>query len=199
MNPLHKQNYLALDLELNQNPETKVPKIIEVGIAIGNPEEGVLLTQNWYIDPQEPLVPFITQLTGINEEIIVSKGRFHSSVAKEIGELIDLYEPFINPVTWGQGDVDELLTEFSQNEVKFPYFGRRIIDVKTMYVFNQLATGRTAAGGLRKSMIKYGIEFVGTSHRASVDALNTLKFFFFLMERQRKLEEMIATCKGIKY
>ncbi len=45
-------NYLSLDLELNNSREGKVdPKIIQVGISVGNYEKGILLTKSWFLDP----------------------------------------------------------------------------------------------------------------------------------------------------
>jgi len=198
MTSLNSQNYIALDLEMNQNPETKVAKIIQVGIAIGNVNSGILTTFDWYVNPEEPLVPYITTLTGITQEDIATKSVSHQTVAQELGALIDTYKPFVDPITWGQGDVLELTSEFSQNSVPFPYFGRRIIDVKTMYGYTQLAVGKSPAGGLRKTMNRNGIPFVGTPHRASVDASNTLRFFFYLLERQQMLENLIQTAKIIR-
>ena len=60
-------NYISLDLELNNNPDgsTPNPKIIQVGISVGNLNDGIILTQNWLIDPFEDIYPFITSLTGI--------------------------------------------------------------------------------------------------------------------------------------
>lgn len=37
MNPLKDVNYFSLDLELNNKKDGTVPKIIQVGIAIGSP------------------------------------------------------------------------------------------------------------------------------------------------------------------
>jgi DNA polymerase III epsilon subunit-like protein len=64
MNEMINYNFIALDLEMNQ-PSGKV---IEVGVAIGNVNDGVLEMRNWYVDPQEPIEEYITQLTGIDDE-----------------------------------------------------------------------------------------------------------------------------------
>ena len=47
-------------------------------------------------------------------------------------------------------------------------------------------------------MTKYKLKFEGKPHRADVDAKNTLMFFFELIKRQRKLEEMITSIKNLK-
>lgn len=200
MTRIRDVNYFSLDLELNNKSDGSVPKIIEVGISIAsptNPDEAK--TFNWYLDPQEPIVPFITKLTGITDQDIKEKAVSHEVVAKELGDILNEYQCFPNPVTWGQGDASELKDEFRQNDIHFPFFGRRIIDVKTVYVFLEQVSGRSPSGSLSKSMRRYGIPFIGKPHRASVDAYNTLMFYFYLMNRQEKLEVMVNACKSIKY
>lgn len=188
---IRDQNYLALDLELNNKNDGKVPLIISVGVAIGSPvRPDQMVTQTWYLDPEEGITPFITGLTGITDELIQEKSVPHEVAAKDLGDMIRDYQCFANPVTWGQGDSEELKSEFRDRGVGFPHFGRRIIDVKTIYVFQQMVTGRTPSGGLRKSMASYGLKFLGEPHRAENDALNTLRFLFHLMERQRKYEDI---------
>ena len=51
------QNYIALDLELNNAPDnsTPNPKIIQVGVAIGSwdhYEDDAIITRKWYLDPE---------------------------------------------------------------------------------------------------------------------------------------------------
>jgi len=187
---MRDQNYFALDLELNNKNDGSVPKIIEVGAAIGSPiRPNEIIKHRWCIDPGEPITPFITQLTGIDDDTIRNNAVSHEVVAEELGELLTKKNCFSNPVTWGQGDADELKEEFRQREIDFPFFGRRIFDVKTIYVYNQIVAGRSPSGGLRKAMGTYGLPFVGTPHRAYTDAFNTLLFFFHLLERQKKFED----------
>jgi len=192
MNPLRDINYFALDLELNNKNDGTTPRIIEVGVAIGSPvRPKEIVTRSWYLNPEEPIAPFITQLTGIDDDTIRAYSVTHEFVAEEIGNLINQCKCFTNPITWGQGDADELKTEFRERNIHFPFFGRRIFDVKTIYVFQQMVEGKSPSGGLRKSMISYGLDFIGQSHNAEYDAMNTLRFFFYFMERQRKFEEFI--------
>lgn len=193
------ENFFAIDLELNNKKDGTVPKIIQVGVAISSistPED--IKTFSWYLNPGEPITPFIQSLTGITDEIIQEKSVDHQTVAKELGELLKVYDVFTNPITWGQGDADELLAEFRERNIHFPFFGRRIVDVKTIYVFNQIVKGRTKSGGLRKSMSSYGLDFIGTAHNAEYDALNTLRFFFHLLERQRTFEDFGETMRNMK-
>jgi inhibitor of KinA sporulation pathway (predicted exonuclease) len=188
--------YIALDLELNPGPE--VPEIIQVGVAIGSIEqaESEWITRSWYVKPLSgtPITQHITDLTGIGQDTIDSLGVDHATVGGELSDLIrSVPDLFVNPVTWGQGDAVELLTEFRTAGVHFPHFGRRIIDVKTFHVLVELANGRSPAGGLRSCMGRHSMMFAGTPHRADIDAFNTLRFFFHLIRRQESFE----TCREL--
>jgi DNA polymerase III alpha subunit (gram-positive type) len=195
MNNIKDRNYFALDLELN-NHET--PKIIQVGIAVGSPiKSDQIKTYSWFLDPLEPITPFITQLTGITDETIREKSVSHEVVAQELGSIITENCCFTNPITWGQGDSLELLAEFKERSINFPFFGRRIFDVKTLYVFHQMVKGLTVSGGLKRVMNSYKLEFEGDAHRADVDSLNTLRLFFHLIHKGRKLQDTLTTLTAL--
>ena len=203
MNPIRDINYFSLDLELNNLNNGIVPKIIQVGIAIASPlRPDDIRTFSWYLDPQESITPFIQQLTGITDEIIKEKSVDHETVAQELGELLTVNECFVNPVVWGGGDrndASELKDEFRERNIHFPFFGRRVVDIKGIYVFLEQVSGRSPSGGLRKSLSRYGLKFQGTPHNAEYDALNTLRFYFDLIQRQRKLEDTVNLMKSIEY
>lgn len=196
-------NYFSLDLELNNKNDGTTPRIIQVGVAWGSPirpEE--IETYSWYLDPEENITPFITQLTGITDEIIQEKSVDHKTVAQELGDILTQNQVFTNPLVWGGNnkfsDATELKDEFRERGIHFPYFGRRVIDVKTLYVFNQMVRGKTPSGGLRKSMISYGLDFIGQSHNAEYDSLNTLRFFFYFLQRQKMFENYKELMKYVK-
>jgi inhibitor of KinA sporulation pathway (predicted exonuclease) len=203
MNPIRPQNFISIDLELNNKQDGTTPKIIQVGVSIGSPvRPDDIKTFSWYLDPEEEITPFITKLTGIDNQLIKEKAVPHQIVAEELGALININKCFVNPIVWGGGgegnDATELKDEFRERNIDFPFFGRRVVDVKTLYVFNQMVQGKSPSGGLRKSMISYGIDFQGQSHRAEIDALNTLRFFFYFLEKQRKFEEYKELMKEMK-
>jgi len=192
-------NYISLDLELNNADDnsTPSPKIIQVGIAVGNLNEGVLFTKSWLVDPKEPIYKFITELTGIDDYKISLESVSLSVIAQELSEIIRNHECFVNPITWGSGDAICLLKEFKDCDIHFPHFGRRELDVKQLYIFLMQAQNKSLKGGLASAMGKFHLPFVGQAHRADVDAKNTLLFYFELLKRQKTLENMISTIKLI--
>lgn len=188
--------FLALDLELNQPSN----RIIQVGIALGSrmQSEEEWVVRQWLLDPEEPIAPFITELTGISDADIAAGAVPWTQMASELGALIEAHRSFINPVTWGGGDSVELLAGLRERSIDFPFFGRRWVDVKTMHTFLALTHGKNPTGGLRSILSHYKIRFAGTPHRAHHDAFNTLRLFFRLLERQESLEAIVALAKGVE-
>ena len=64
-------------------------------------------------------------------------------------------------------------------------------------MYNAISCGKKTNGGLSSFMGRYKLQFEGKAHRADVDAYNTLRFFFLLIERQRKIEESFTNLKDI--
>jgi inhibitor of KinA sporulation pathway (predicted exonuclease) len=203
MNPVKDIKYFSLDLELNNLNNGQTPKIIQVGIAIASPiRPNDIQTFSWYLDPEEEISPFITKLTGIDNQLVKEKAVSHETVAEQFGELLKVNECFVNPIVWGGGgdgnDASELKAEFRERNIDFPFFGRRVVDIKTLYVFKQMVEGKSPSGGLRKSMNSCGLSFKGTPHNAEFDSLNTLRFFFYFLQRQRKFEEFRNDVRTMK-
>ncbi|QGT54298.1 hypothetical protein b3_0040 [Synechococcus phage B3] len=201
---MRDQNYLALDLEINTDGNGWVGDIIQVGISVGNPTVGIYFDEDFLIKPYEKtngglLTPFITQLTGITQEEFDLDGVTLADCADRLNQVIKEYNTFVNPVQWGLGDADELLDAFKYKTIDFPNFGRRVIDVKHLFLYLEAANGRALSGGLRSAMGKYKLPFEGKPHDAARDAYNTLRFFFHLLERQKKLEDCARLMKTIAY
>lgn len=200
---MNSENFFALDLELNKSKDNSPPKIIQVGLAIADiTNQDNIKSVSWYLDPKEPIDQEITNLTGITDEIIREKSVPHETVAHQLGEILRVYNVFTNPIVWGgtpkHSDSEELCSEFRERGIHFPFFGRRIIDVKTIYVFHQTVRGKNKSGGLRSAMNSYGLKFIGKPHRADVDAKNTLRFFFHLVNRQGLFENYGQQIKELK-
>jgi len=123
-------NYIYLDLELNNSSDnsTPNPKIIQVGISVGNLNAGIILTKEWLIDPGENIYPFITDLTGINNSDIIEKSVSLEVVASELSSIINNYQCFVNPVTWGAGGLSSAINRFKLSFIGKPH--RADIDAK---------------------------------------------------------------------
>ena len=186
------KNFIALDLELNQPSG----KIIEIGIAIGNPTDGIVKNTHWYVDPGESIDESIVELTGIDDSIIDIEATPVSFIVQDLTTIFESYQPFPNPVQWGGSDADILRKEFLLQGIDCKLFGRREIDVKTIYSFLQISRGRSITGGLKGCMERYGMKFFGGPHRALDDARNTLEFYFKLLRRQQNMERIFEEIRN---
>lgn len=196
---MREQDYLALDLEYNSDGNS-TSDIIQVGLAVGSPQAGVIFKQSFMVKPKIKTVilhPFITELTGITQEEYDEKAVYWNVIVDYIRKLHDSYNLFVNPVVWGLTDSVDLIETVKDEEIDFPFFGRRIIDVKHLFLFIEAAKGRAMSGGLRSAMGKHKMQFAGTPHRADDDAFNTLRFFFFLLKRQNILEDSVNRLKTL--
>jgi inhibitor of KinA sporulation pathway (predicted exonuclease) len=182
-------NFIALDLELNnaEDNSTPDPPIIQVGISVGNRDSGILLTKYWILNPEEPIYEFIEKLTGINDMQITREFVSMQKMSEELSEIIKKYDCFVNPVTWGVGDAQKLIKELKKNNIYFPFFGRRELDVKQIYAFLMLSDNKKPNSSLKSALSKFRMKFNGEPHRAHYDAENTLLLFFKLMDRQNNL------------
>jgi inhibitor of KinA sporulation pathway (predicted exonuclease) len=184
---------------LNNSREGLIdPKIIQVGISVGNYESGVILTKSWFLDPGEPIYEYITELTGISDFMIAQNSTSLETMSKELSDIIKKYECFVNPVTWGAGDAVKLIADLKKNNIYFPHFGRRELDVKQIYTYLMICQGRSVKSGLSSALGRFKLQFKGTPHRADVDAENTLILFFKLIERQKKLEELLSLTRSVQ-
>lgn len=182
---MRDQSYVSLDLELNG------PDVIEIGITVGSPfqSESDWIRQGWYISPASgtPVSQRITELTGISTELLRREGLSLAKAAEGLRPL--LAGTFVNPVQWGLQDAPLLLDAFRSEGVQFPHWGRRVIDVKHLFLYIEAANGRTMSGGLRSALGRHKLQFVGTPHNAVDDSYNTLRLFFHLLRRQQALEQ----------
>ena len=182
--------FLALDLELNQPSN----KIIQIGACVGDIETREILdTFSVFVNPNEELGycnggendgKTITDLTGITQSDVDNGVNLREAYLQLLDFSKD-YNCFINPVTWGGGDSEEIRRQLYEdpNNSDIPWaFGRRWIDAKTLFVSWRFANGEPIKGGLARSMLKLGLQFQGRKHDAEDDAINTLLVYFKLLD-----------------
>lgn len=175
--------FTAIDLEMNQPSG----KIIQIGACVFNLSSGILHKFSIFVNPHEDLNPFITNLTGISQEQ-VDEGVPFVDAYSALYTLHTSYRSFVNPVTWGQGDVEAIRRHMMGPDPSTPIgwpFGRRIIDVKTLFVAWRLSQGLPIQGGLAKSMLKVGLKFEGRKHDALDDAVNTARMYIEMLKKFR--------------
>ena len=184
----------CLDLEMNQPSG----KIIQIGAVIGDTMTGTITQRlRIYINPGEPIDPYITELCGISQDQINQEGIPLADGYRILKDFHQKHSSFINPVTWGGGDSQEIYDQLDEDSRKDWCFGRRWIDVKTWYTYLMLTRGKAPSGGLASAMGYFKLHFKGKAHRADVDAANTLALFFKLLERQAKLESILDSAKNV--
>ena len=163
----------CLDLEMNQPSG----KIIQIGAVIGDTSSGIISDRiRIYVNPGELLNPEIGNLCDISQENL-DAGISLSDAYLQL-KTFHKNSDFINPVTWGGGDSQELYDQLDPNIRENYCFGRRWIDAKTMAVTRMIAReDRVYSGGLSSTMKRYGLKFQGRPHDAQTDAENTFRIY----------------------
>jgi len=180
-----KELVVALDLELNQPSG----RIVQIGAVLGNLRTGEVVSHfDAKVNPEEPFSSRIAELTGIGALELESA----PSLAVAGEALAAWLTPrdsvrILNPLTWGGDDTVVLREQLGLSQERW-MFGRRWIDVKTLYVAWRMAQYKEISGGLAKAMTKLGLAFQGRKHNALDDALNTFRMYRALLAEFRKNE-----------
>lgn len=178
-----KPVYVALDLEFNQPSG----RIIQLGLAAGDLSTGELLgTCSQYVNPGEPLHSDIATLCSVDAATIAAAPALDDAFAC----VLDWLAPFnarrqMNPLTWGGGDAESLRQHLGADQNQWA-FGRRWVDVKTVFAAYQNSRGKSHFGGLSSSLKKVGLRFDGTPHNARDDAVNTWHMYVRLLQLYRQ-------------
>ena len=175
-------NILSLHAEYNQPSGLT----IQIGAAVFT-VNGVLLEQfETYVNPGEPIAPFITKLTGITDQNV--QGAPSIKEAYEMLEYIHAkHKCFKNPIVWGSGVRNDSQIIHQESGVERDNFmGYRVIDAKSIFQSTQMIQGKLVRGGLEKTCKHLGIGFEGKAHTALADAMNTFRVWHYLVKRFQK-------------
>jgi len=189
------KTFIALDLEMNTKEGSRFPgKIIQVGIAVGslqNYSNQDYFEKSWFVDPEENIETYITELTGITNNDVKNNSLSFQQIHDEIFNYLNDFKCVNNPVVWGNGDTRYLTDEIKAHNGFCNIFYCRDIDVKTLHTFNLLVNNKKLNSSLKSALSYYKIKFNGTPHRAVDDARNTLNLFFYLIEKQNKIQDIL--------
>jgi len=170
-------NIISLDMEYEQPCQT----IIQVGVVVGNLKSGEILEEYCsHVKVDILLSEYIRKLTGIKQKDI-DNGKSLQKIYEDLKELHKKYECFRNPLCWGGGDSVDLRNNLNLDDEMF-LFGRRWIDVKTVFISYMFSKGESHKSGLAKSLIRLGMNFNGKKHNARDDARNTFFIYKKLLE-----------------
>jgi inhibitor of KinA sporulation pathway (predicted exonuclease) len=181
--------YTCIDLEMNADGK-RTYEIIQIGAVIGNIHTGEILEKlSLYINIGKSLYPFITDLTGITDNTLVTKGTTLLEAYNTLKAAHIKHNAHTMLIQWGHGDEAYLKHELLQNGLKPEdwIFGRRNWDVKTICQSIQLSKGASLQGGLKKNCNRFGVQFKGPAHTAEQDAENTFYLFKALLPKLKNI------------
>ena len=171
-------NIISLDMEYEQPCQT----IIQVGVIVGNLKTGEILEEYCeHVKSTLLLSEYIKKLTGIKQRDI-DNGISLPEIYEDLKNLHEKYKCFRNCITWGGGDSQDLRNSLNLDDEMF-LFGRRWIDVKTVFISYMFSKGESHKSGLAKSLLRLGMQFKGKKHNAKDDALNTFLIYRELLKR----------------
>lgn len=175
--------FLSMDLEFEQPSQ----EIIQIGYCVGDLVTGEIVGEfSQLVTPKEALSPFIIQLCGITQSDMdrlgVPLGVAYAALLEDIKHYPTLNT---NPLTWGGGDSASLREQVGDLASTNWPFGRRWLDIKTIFQFRQMANGLKPQAGLAKALTKMGLNFVGRKHNALADSINTFKIAHVLLKQMK--------------
>ena len=181
-------NVLVIDCEYNQLNDN--PKTIQIGAAAYKAKTGELLGEfETFIDPNECIVPRITELTGITTADVSGAPNIREAY-EELQRFAQKHKCFKNPLLWGAGTSNDSAHIYQEayptkelQKEHHNFMGRRVIDVKSIWQSIQIHNNDTVKGGLVAVCDKIGIGFEGNAHTALADAKNTFRVWYFLVKQ----------------
>ena len=171
--------YFIFDLEMNQPSN----KIIEIGYVVGDKKGRIYEKGSVYPIIDEPITSYITELTGISQDMLDTPPE---QVAGIINQVIKRHNPSLKPITWGSGDVHQLLSQYPGISLH-----NRYLDMKTLYQMECIATNESTQSGLFRAASRRDID-TGTlaAHKAVDDAYVTYLLFVQYINKFKKLDQM---------
>lgn len=168
----------------------KTYQIIQIGAVIGDIHTGEIFEKlSLYIDIKTSLYPYITTLTGITDNTLVTKGTTLLEAYNTLAAAHKKWGAHHMAIQWGGGDDLKLKQDCLAAGMKEEdwIFGWRHWDVKTYCQGSQLSRGVSIQGGLKKNCARFGVPFEGPAHDALQDSLNTFNLFHSLLPKLKQI------------
>jgi inhibitor of KinA sporulation pathway (predicted exonuclease) len=183
-------NILVIDAEYNQ-PSGKT---IQIGAAVFKVKTGEMIESTTiYVNPGEPITPFITELTGVTDADVANGASIHEAYLL-LKYMHERHKCFRNPLVWGSGVRNDSQHIYDEAMALLPlesrtenFMGFRVIDAKTLFQSIKMYQNQTVRGGLKKSMESIGLKFEGNAHDALADAINTFRIWHHMLKGIPKL------------
>lgn len=176
-------NIMVIDCEYNQPSH----KCIQIGAAVYEPRSGAMLAKfETYVNPGEPINPYITDLTGVRDSDVSNAPTIKEAYFM-LKEFHKKHRCYTNPLVWGSGvrnDSQLIHQEAAVEEENF--MGYRVLDVKTLYQSIKIFRNERVRANLKEACKSLGMEFEGTAHTALADAVNTFRVWYNLMHKFNK-------------
>lgn len=172
---------LIIDLEstcYEEHLEDNISDIIEIGTCLLNLEtKEIELNESIYVIPlRSKINDFCLNLTGISEEIIKEKG----ISLKEACSILESKYNSKNVVwgSWGYYDKNKMTEQCQTFNINYP-LNFSHVNLKTYY---SLINNLSKEYGLKRALMKTGIDFKGRQHSGKDDAYNTAKLFLKMLK-----------------
>lgn len=172
---------IFMDTEANQ-PSNKTIQIGAVSAELSSVKAEIVSEFDIFVNPQEPLNPEISELTGIYEE--------HVRDAPTIKDAWAEFDKWVQAqnarylLAWGN-DFDHLYREAGEPTPK------NAINIKPFFtMINANRTNKNQPGGLAANIRALGLGFQGKQHNALDDAKNTWLLFAELVRRHKAYSEI---------
>jgi inhibitor of KinA sporulation pathway (predicted exonuclease) len=176
---------LIIDLESTCMPQEEQPagyrgQIIEIGAAWVTPTGEVIDTFEIFVQAENPVTAFCTQLTGITQQD-ADNGLPYPAAMQALSAFAAKHPDGKVWGSWGNSDRNSFSNECSQHGVENPLEGWLHRNLKAEWSAPRRALIREKYGGkakqanMQRALEMSGIALEGQHHRALSDVLNIAK------------------------
>ena len=182
---------LIIDLENTCLPEATRPanyhgQIIEIGAAWVTLDGEVTDTFEIFVQAENPITDFCTELTGITQSD-VSSGLPYPEAMEALSAFAAKH-PGETWGSWGNADINSLNFDCAHHGVESPLKGWTHRNLKKEWA----KARRIKRVGMKKALEIAGIELEGPHHRALADVLNIAKLY--ADEERRNTPNAVPGC-----